>query len=427
MATAPTPLHSEVTADRAWYTDALVDVDARVVTNHDGEEAVLFHVVWRADANDEGGEIPHWSVRRHVQRDWLLFVECLHGMRPEIDWAQRLEPARVQLAPNLEPLARHRLQSKRRILTLQELQALPPPQWLVKGHVPIGLVVAYGLPGTGKSVLAQGLSMSVASSTPWMGHQVMGGPVLYIAAEGVGGLSQRVDAWKLAHGDVDLSGMHVFPHAVEMLDSRAVDSLLADISEMDMPPVLVVIDTMARCLVGGEENSARDVGLFVAAADRIREQTGGAVLVLHHTGKAGDSERGSSALRGAADMMMSVSNDDGVLKIMCTKQKEAQPFDMMYARIVPAGNSFFVGKAEFALTPNSGELTSGQRAVLSLLTAMFGEDGATPKEIEDESKLSNRTVTYALKVLVLRGLIRKEGAGKAVRYFPARKDERKTQ
>jgi RecA-family ATPase len=51
-----------------------------------------------------------------------------------------------------------------------------------------------------------------------------------------------------------------------------------------------VIDTLARSMAGGDENAAKGVGEFIAAIDRLRGDH--AALVVHHTGKDGDRERG---------------------------------------------------------------------------------------------------------------------------------------
>ena len=40
-------------------------------------------------------------------------------------------------------------------------------------------------------------------------------------------------------------------------------------------------NTMARTLVGGDENSAKDMGEFVSNVENIRRETGACVLVVH--------------------------------------------------------------------------------------------------------------------------------------------------
>ncbi len=417
--TPPTPLYPEEPTDRAWYHNALVEVDAKIVTNRDGEEVALFRVVWRADANGEGGEVPCYPVRPHVQREWLLFVEYLHGAREGIDWAQRLEPARVQLAPNLRPLSRHELFNKYQLLTLDDLQKRAPVRWLVDGYLPLGgFGVLYGPSGSGKSFLALDLALCVAARQPWMGQDVMSGPVVYIAAEGMGGMQQRVEAWRFSRPTCDPSGIRFVEWSVNMLDEQDVTTLLAALADLPIPPALTVIDTLARCLVGGDENAARDMGLFIAAVDRIRAATGGTVLVVHHTGKNGDAERGSSALRGAADTMIAVTNDDGLIKVQCDKQKDAPEFERMYARLVTVGDSAFIGKdAGIALMNPNSPLSRQERAVLDVLSAIFGDDGATPTQIEEQARIPRRTVYVVLKNLIARGVATKKGSGHAVRYF----------
>src|SRR5438034_1345408 len=83
--------------------------------------------------------------------------------------------------------------------------------------------------------------------------------------------------------------------------------------------LLVGVDTLARCFVGGEENSAKDMGLFVAGLDRLRAATGAAVLVVHHTGRESGRERGSTALSGAVDTLMVIERHpkDGSRWLKC--------------------------------------------------------------------------------------------------------------
>ena len=71
---------------------------------------------------------------------------------------------------------------------------------------------------------------------------------------------------------------------------------------------LVVIDTLARALAGGNENAPEDMGALIGNAKRIQEATGAAVLFVHHSGK--DTSRGSrghSSLKGAADLEIEVT------------------------------------------------------------------------------------------------------------------------
>ena len=58
---------------------------------------------------------------------------------------------------------------------------------------------------------------------------------------------------------------------------------------------LPIFGLLARVAVGKDENSARDMGEIVAAAEALRRSFDASILLIHHTRKDGGSERGSSA------------------------------------------------------------------------------------------------------------------------------------
>ena len=118
----------------------------------------------------------------------------------------------------------------------------------------------FGAPGAGKSALALGLALSVASGCDWYGHQVEQGVVVYIAAEGGSGLKGRLRAWTAAHKGSDLSRMRFVTVAPDLLDRADAAALNDAIGELPEAPALIVVDTMARSMPGGEENSSRASG-----------------------------------------------------------------------------------------------------------------------------------------------------------------------
>ena len=71
---------------------------------------------------------------------------------------------------------------------------------------------------------------------------------------------------------------------------------------------VVVIDTVARALAGGNENASEVMGAFVINCGRIQEASALAVLGVHHGGKEGGrGPRGHEALHGAADFEIEVA------------------------------------------------------------------------------------------------------------------------
>ena len=96
-------------------------------------------------------------------------------------------------------------------------------------------------------------------------------PVVYVAAEGAAGYAGRKLAWCKHHGK-GAGQLWFVGEAVNLLDPAEVLTFTAAIRPL--APALVIFDTLARCMIGGDENSARDMGLMVAACDDLRAATG---------------------------------------------------------------------------------------------------------------------------------------------------------
>lgn len=219
---------------------------------------------------------------------------------------------------------------------------MKPPEWLIDGYLPKNaLACIYGPPGVGKSFVALDQALCIAAGTPWMDREARKGPVLYIAAEGVRGLAKRIRAWSEFRGIDPPKNFWCVDQAVQLLDAGQVLELDQAIQSMDWPPLLVVIDTFSRCLVGGNENSQQDVGKAVEAMNRIQRSCSCTVNVLHHTGWNGDHERGSTVLPGALDVSMHLKGEEkgSGLSLKCTKQKDWEAFDDLGIKLLPFSGS----------------------------------------------------------------------------------------
>jgi RecA-family ATPase len=232
-----------------------------------------------------------------------------------------------------------------RVLNLDDLEQLPEPEWLVEGVIPAGcLTTLYGAPGSAKSFLALDAALCVATGTKFHGAPVKHGRVVYSLGEGIRGLRWRIEAWCIAHPTADradiMSNFVVIPRAVHLLEEYDV-SLLFNTIERQKSVDLLIIDTLARALVGGDENSAGDVGRAIAACDAVRDMTGSATMLVHHTDAAGTKARGSTALPGASDCMIRMNKDQNqnVISIINTKMKDSEPFKPVYFDLKPYGNS----------------------------------------------------------------------------------------
>lgn len=217
-----------------------------------------------------------------------------------------------------------------RLMTIADIEAMPPPEWLIEGLIPErGLVVPYGPPKVGKTFIVLSMALHIAAGKPWFGRPVKQGVVVYIAGEGLGGLALRIKAMRLRYDIPADVPFYVRPKAVNFREPAAVAELVAVAREAagGQPIALVVIDTLARAMPGVDENSAQEVGVVIAQCDLVKEELGCTVAPIHHTGK--DQERGmrgSNAIHGAVDATFRVKGaGKGRVMVINEDQKDGEP------------------------------------------------------------------------------------------------------
>ena len=150
------------------------------------------------------------------------------------------------------------------LLTRRQLAALPKPEPLIEDTLDRRTVVVLaGHYGTFKSFIALDWSCCIATGRMWQRRHVQTGRTLYVAAEGAYGMDNRVSAWEYGwRRQVPDDGLVVYPNPVNLTRADQV----AELCEIAAGYDLVTLDTVARCAVGADENSARDMGLIVDAS-----------------------------------------------------------------------------------------------------------------------------------------------------------------
>jgi hypothetical protein len=254
----------------------------------------------------------------------VVSVDELLEVEPDI-----LLPSQCQANTLLPGQHSSTLPASRRItLTRADQIQMRPPQWLLRGMLERDtFALIFGDPGCGKSFLAIDWSCRLATGTPWRGHDVQKGPVVYVAGEGQQGFGRRIRAWSEYHG-VCLDGVPLYlapavgiPNPAEVIDLiTAIDIGVEAVGQ----PAMIVLDTLARCFGGGDENSTQDMSRFVSACDAIRERYKCTILVVHHAGHGDKTRaRGAIALKAALDAEYRLVNDGGLM-LTSTKMKDAQ-------------------------------------------------------------------------------------------------------
>ena len=207
-----------------------------------------------------------------------------------------------------------------RFRSLAEIGHVPPRLPTIAGMLAPGeIALLTGAPKSGKSTLAAGLAASVSRGGPFLGRPCAPGPVIYLAAERGGGITRRLRA-----AGADEAATFVAEWSPLLIEEA--DLIIDGIRVATEAPALIVLDTLARCLAGADENSSRDMGLAIAALATIQAAfPSSAVVVIHHVGKTSSTARGSNALVAGCDMELSVAKHAGglALRLDCSNHQEA--------------------------------------------------------------------------------------------------------
>jgi hypothetical protein len=281
------------------------------------------------------------------------FIARFNDPDDAVDELSLLVNAAVEWTPEKENLEELEAEEKSRfkLVHVGEL-VVRAAVFLIKGLLEAdSLALIFGDPGTFKSFLAIAWACSVTTGKTFMGRAVKQGPVVYIAGEGQNGLARRFKAWAIRnHADLKTAPLFVSTMPAGLCDieqAKFVTDAIDAITQKHGPPVLIVIDTVARNFGAGDENSTKDMSGFISSCDVIRSKYQATVLLVHHSGHGDKTRaRGAMALKGALDAEYRTDIDEtGVIRLEATKMKDAE---------FPAPMAFRSAVVELGITDDDG-------------------------------------------------------------------------
>lgn len=318
----------------------------------------------------DGTVVPDWYEQQVGRAIAMLDIQ---------DEARRRR--RVRDAPPVDFLAE--------LLDDDGLDRIPKPAPVVDGWLwADSMARLIGAPGEGKSFVLMDLACCVATGTPWHGHPVAQGRVVFVVAEGASGLGDRRRAWCERH-QIERSGVMFVPRPVQIAGGEWPAFMAAMV---EVAPSLIIVDTQARATVGVNENDATEMGEVVHALGELKTVTGACILLAHHTNERG-AGRGSSAVFGALDTELRARRIGTTVTLSNPKQKDAPEQPEKLLTITPYGPSAVLiaaGDVEIgaegdmfrnpAYQPTTLELAC--RALASVMVENWGEgQGGTRAEI----------------------------------------------
>jgi hypothetical protein len=266
------------------------------------------------------------------------------------------------------------------------------PPYLVRGIFPReGIAVIWGPPKCGKTFWCFDIAMHVALGWEYRGHAVERGVVVYIAAEGERGFRARALAFRQECLSDSTERPDFYLIATRLSLALEVDALIADIRATigDSSPVLIMIDTLNKTIIGSESND-EDMRHYVDAADKLREAFGALVAIIHHCGTDSTRPHGHTSLTGAADAQIAIKRStSGTVTTEIEWLKDGEEGEILQSRLrrVEIGldamgdpiTSCVVEPVDGdAPTVRKTRLPAQQARALDLLIDAIARDGAIP-------------------------------------------------
>ena len=289
---------------------------------------------------------------------------------------------------------------------------LPPLRYVAEPVIPratIAEIVAYG--ASGKTWLSVDLACAVAAGRPWLGRWAC--PVGRVA----------ILDWENGDRELRRRLMAVSPDALEGVDACTLPTIAmtdaafgAAILGVATGRDLVIVDTF-RAATGGADENDSGIRVPLDVLRRVADATGCAFAVLLHARKNGpagggqsdprEAGRGSSALFDAADVVLHVSAEDGLLTLRQTKSRLGRAVEPVTVEIRDTAD----GRVEVVATDAiAAEQDRAQRATDELTDAVLAvvraNPGASTQTVCELSRKRHGRVAAALDMLTRGGAVR---------------------
>ncbi len=310
--------------------------------------------------------------------------------------------------------------------TALELLAMPPKKWLIKeivGSEDIGMI--YGPSGTGKTFVVIDLIIKACLGKKFAFTFDIVRPlnVCYCAGEGYGGLPSRFKAAFIHHKISDLPNFTFYKVVPQLFNVESETHAIHFINSfkkrqengLAQPLDILIIDTLQSATLEGDENKTPDMNIIFRNCQRISKSLSCSVIVVHHTNKGEEVERGSGAFRCSADFMIQVHKATGegnFSTLSCSKIKDGKYFDSLNYNLGKVENSESV-RVVWAEGESDNSAYISKEQYKDKILELFREHpdrGFTCKQVSNTILIDEKKTNKLLNELFNKGL--------CIKYIP---------
>lgn len=185
--------------------------------------------------------------------------------------------------------------------------------WLIKGLVERnGVFILAAEKQAGKSFVVMDMGMKIARGLQYGDRITRKGIVIHIACEDGKGVQMRAEGYRQANGlsqDIDIPYI-VMDREFTLMDDKVIDKLIAQVKEWEayygMPVELIIIDTLSVATEGLNEIDGAEVGKVLARVNRLKDQTGAAICLVHHMNASGGRVRGHTSIEANVSQVFEI-------------------------------------------------------------------------------------------------------------------------
>jgi len=293
------------------------------------------------------------------------------------------------------------------------LSERPPIEYIVERLIAESSVnVWFGQWGAKKTWAAIDLAVCVASGKQWLGMAVKPCNVLIIDEEsGDTRLANRIkdtmrgELGQLANASVPIKSVSL---AQFNLLKRPDDADLLARLVLELDAKLVIVDALADVMLGGDENAVKDTQPVFANLRFIAELTGAAFIVIHHANKLG-GYRGSTAIAGAIDTLLSVESkqDNSLITFKTEKMRDGEPLHFA-CEANWTDEGFYLTQSE---ATEKAFLSKSQQYVLDFFTEKGDGEFSDLLDFTDKNIYTESALRKAVQYLTNEKLLKRKDSG----------------